>query len=112
MKPELAYDPKACVGRKECGVCLKPPFPEGAFYVPEGAEDDKVKVNWHLAMDCDEAMVSLCPPKALSMYGKRMTVDEVLDEAEKDASFYRNTGGGLTLSGGECLLQPDFAPRC
>ena len=43
------------------------------------------------------------------MFGKRMTVDEVLDEAEKDSSFYRSTGGGLTLSGGECLLQPDFA---
>ena len=37
-----------------------------------------------------------------------MTVDEVLDEVEKDSSFYRSTGGGITLSGGECLLQPDF----
>ena len=74
----------------------------------EGAEDDKVKVNWHLAMDCDEAMASLCPTGALEMFGKPMTVDEVLDEVEKDASFYRNTGGGMTLSGGECLLQPDF----
>src|SRR6059036_3890370 len=63
-KPELAYDPKACVGKKECGLCLKPPFPEGAFYVVEGA-DDKVRVNWQLARDCDEASVSLCPPKAL-----------------------------------------------
>ena len=38
-----------------------------------------------------------------------MTVDEVLEEVEKDESFYRSTGGGLTLSGGECLLQPDFS---
>ena len=43
------------------------------------------------------------------MYGKRMTVDEVLDEVEKDDSIYRNSGGGMTLSGGECMLQPDFA---
>jgi pyruvate formate lyase activating enzyme len=43
------------------------------------------------------------------MFGKRMTVDEVLDEVEKDTSFYRGTGGGITLSGGECLLQPDFS---
>jgi pyruvate formate lyase activating enzyme len=109
MKPELAYDPRACVGKKECGACLKAPFPEGAFYVVEGGADDKVKVNWDLASGCDEACVSLCPPKALSMYGRRMTVDEVLDEVEKDSSFYRNTGGGMTLSGGECLLQPDFS---
>jgi len=43
------------------------------------------------------------------MFGKRMTVHEVLDEVEKDASFYRNTGGGMTLSGGEIMLQPDFS---
>jgi pyruvate formate lyase activating enzyme len=107
FKPELAYDPRLCTGKKECGVCLKPPFPEGAFYVVEGT-DDKIHVNWDLATDCDEALVSLCPTNALYMYGKRMTVDEVLDEAEKDASFYRSSGGGITVSGGECLLQPDF----
>ena len=43
------------------------------------------------------------------MFGKTMTVGEVMDEVEKDASFYRNTGGGLTISGGEVMLQPDFA---
>ena len=107
-KPELAYDPKSCTGKKECGLCLKPPFPEGAFYVVDGP-DDKIRVNWDLATDCDEATVSLCPTSALYMFGKEMTVEEVLDEVEKDASFYRTSGGGMTLSGGECLLQPDFA---
>jgi pyruvate formate lyase activating enzyme len=108
LRPELGYDPRACVGKKECGACLKAPFPEGAFYVVDG-DDDKVKVNWDLASSCDEAMVSLCPTSALYMFGKKMTVAEVLDEVEKDSSFYRNSGGGITLSGGECLLQPDFA---
>ncbi len=108
-KPELSYDSKKCTGKKECGACLKTPFPEGAFYVTEGGADDKVKVNWHLAIDCDQELVSLCPTGALEFFGKSMTVDEVLDEVEKDASFYRNTGGGITLSGGECLLQPDFS---
>ena len=46
FKPELSYAPGKCVGRKECGACLKPPFPEGAFYVVEGGGDDKVHVNW------------------------------------------------------------------
>jgi pyruvate formate lyase activating enzyme len=109
FKPELSYDPRKCIGKEKCGACLKAPFPEGAFYVPEGGEDDKVKVNWDLAAKVDEAMVALCEPGALETFGKRMTVDEVLDEVEKDASFYRSTGGGITLSGGECLLQPDFA---
>jgi len=72
-------------------------------------DDEHVKVNWQLAMDCDETHASLCPTGALEMFGKRMTVDEVLDEVEKDSSFYRNTEGGITLSGGECMLQPDFS---
>jgi pyruvate formate lyase activating enzyme len=107
MKPELSYDPKKCTGKK-CSLCLKSPFPEGAFYFLEG-DDEHVKVNWDLAMDCDETHASLCPTGALEMFGKLMTVNEVLDEVEKDASFYRNTGGGMTISGGELMLQPDFA---
>jgi pyruvate formate lyase activating enzyme len=107
MKPELSYDHKKCTG-KACGICLKPPFPEGAFYFVPG-DDENIKVNWDLATDCDESMASLCPTGALEMFGKTMTVDEVLDEVGKDASFYRSTGGGMTLSGGEVMLQPDFA---
>ena len=37
-----------------------------------------------------------------------MTAEEVFAEVEKDSSFFRNSGGGVTISGGECLLQPDF----
>ena len=106
-KPELAYDPKKCKG-KECSLCLKQPFPEGAFYFAEG-DDATVSVNWDLTSSCDAAMCELCPTGALEMYGKKMTVDEVLNEVEKDAAQYRNSGGGITLSGGECLLQPDFS---
>ncbi len=106
-RPELSYDPKKCKGR-ECGLCLKEPFTQGAFYFTEG-EDGPVKVNWDITSAIDEAMCSICPTGALEMYGKKMTVDEVLAEVEKDASIYRSTGGGITLSGGECLLQPDFS---
>jgi len=41
--------------------------------------------------------------------GRDVTVAEVMAEAEKDRPYYRRSGGGLTLSGGEALLQPDFA---
>jgi pyruvate formate lyase activating enzyme len=106
-RPELSYDPKKCKGR-ECGLCVKKPFTKGAFYFTEG-EDGPVKVNWDLTNAINEDLCSLCPTGALEMYGKKMTVDEVLAEVEKDASIYRSTGGGITLSGGECLLQPDFS---
>ena len=41
--------------------------------------------------------------------GEDITVKEVLFEIEKDRAYYRRSGGGVTLSGGECLFQPDFA---
>ncbi len=106
-KPELDYDIKKCIGKKECGFCLKPPCPEGAFYVIEGP-DDRVHVNWGLARECGQECVSVCPTGALSLLGQAMTVEQVLNEVEQDGTFYRESGGGITLSGGECLLQPDF----
>ncbi len=41
--------------------------------------------------------------------GRDVTVREVMETIERDRSFYRRSGGGVTLSGGECLVQPDFA---
>ena len=41
--------------------------------------------------------------------GRDVIVSEVMDEVLKDLPYYRRSGGGLTLSGGECLFQPDFA---
>jgi len=108
-KPELAYDVTKCSGVKACGLCLKSPFPAGAFYFLPSSDDDRIRINWDLALDCDEATISLCPTDALYMFGELMTVGQVMNEVEKDSAFYRSSGGGLTLSGGECLLQSDFS---
>lgn len=43
--------------------------------------------------------------------GEDVTVDEVLEIIAQDDFYYRRSGGGVTLSGGECLNQPDFAPH-
>ena len=106
-RPELAYNRAKCIGKKECGLCLKPPFPEGAFYVIDGP-DDRVYVNWDLATECGAETAAVCPTQALHMFGDEMTVDQVLAEVEQDGSFYHESGGGITLSGGECTVQADF----
>lgn len=49
-----------------------------------------------------------CPADARRIKGKKYTVEEVLDEILSDAPFYENSGGGVTFSGGECMLQIDF----
>lgn len=49
-----------------------------------------------------------CPNEARKICGKEYSVDEVFDEVMKDKAFYENSGGGVTFSGGECMLQVDF----
>lgn len=109
-KPELAFNPDKCIGEKQCGFCLKDTCPESAIYVVGSGDraDDKVRINWDLCTNCG-ACVAVCPSNSLYLFGQEMTVEQVLDEVEQDSAFYRESGGGMTLSGGECLLQPDFA---
>ncbi len=104
-KPELAFNLKQCIGVQECGRCL-PVCPDNALHVLDS--DGKVRVNWHLCSNCGKC-VEVCPSKSLYHFGGPMTVAEVLAEVEQDGGFYRESGGGITLSGGECLLQPEFS---
>jgi pyruvate formate lyase activating enzyme len=60
---------------------------------------------------CDEcgACAAICKPEALYMCGDDMTVDEVMRRLMRDKPFFDESGGGVTISGGECLCQPRFA---
>jgi pyruvate formate lyase activating enzyme len=104
-KPELAFNLNLCIGVEECGRCLEV-CPEQALSVEDS--DGKVRVNWDVCSNCGKC-VDACPAKSLHHYGGAMTVTEVLAEVEKDSGFYSESGGGITLSGGECLMQPEFA---
>lgn len=108
-KPELAYNQARCIGEKACGRCISV-CPENAIYVldPASRADDEVRINWDLCTNCGKC-VPICPSNALYEFGIAMEVAQVLDEVEQDGAFYRESGGGMTLSGGECTLQPDFA---
>lgn len=52
--------------------------------------------------------LAVCHSQALVLVGKRMSVSELVKEIEKDVVFYDESGGGVTFSGGEPLMQPDF----
>lgn len=87
------------------GLCLKE-CPENAIYVVES--DGKVRINWDLCTNCGKC-VPVCPTAALYEFGQEMGVEQVLTEVEQDQAFYSQSGGGITLSGGECTLQPAFS---
>ncbi len=55
--------------------------------------------------------VGACMTKALTLYGKSASVEELVEELLEDRDFYETTGGGVTLSGGECMTQADFCAQ-
>lgn len=99
--PELMYWPARC---KRCHACLKA-CPVGALTADrEGAVlIDRGKCD--LCGRCAEA----CLYDAMQIVGREMGVDEVVAEVERDRVFFEQSGGGVTLSGGDPLVQPAFA---
>jgi len=98
--PQVLFYDKKCIA---CGACFKACPVEGALD-PKSAQ----RVNRDLCNACG-ACTEACPAEALEMCGREMTVEEVLSEVEKDRPFYDNSGGGMTISGGEPLMQAEFA---
>ncbi len=97
--PQLAYYENKCVSCGDCtGVC-----PENAHVFTDGVHT----IDREKCIACGKC-TEICPAEALMLYGKRMTADDILPVLLEDADFYRSSGGGVTLSGGECLLQADF----
>lgn len=71
-------------------------------------KDNKVMMkNGDLCIDCLKC-VNVCPSSALKTFGKEMTVEEVMEQFEKDRPFYDQSGGGITISGGDPLVQHEF----
>lgn len=71
-------------------------------------QDERMVFDRNLCDACGLCLAE-CPGKALQLAGTEREVDEILDDLQKDMNFYRNSGGGVTLSGGEVLSQAAFA---
>lgn len=99
-RPEILLDRRKCT---RCGACSAL-CPSGAVRLEEG----RAAFDRRLCQGCGRCAAA-CPNEARSLSGRSMTVDEVMREVLKDRKFYENSGGGVTLSGGEPLAQPDFA---
>jgi pyruvate formate lyase activating enzyme len=94
---ELFYQSEKCVHCGACAVICK------CHHENEGRHSFD-RNSCTLCFKCTE----VCPSGALSVIGKKMTIEEVLTIINKDILFYKASGGGVTLSGGEPLFQPDF----
>ncbi len=100
FEPELMIREYRCA--KECNACISA-CPQNAISKNGNLlELDNEKCD--LCGKCAD----VCVYEALEIVGRKVSVKEVVDEVEKDKVFFEESGGGVTFSGGEPLLQPDF----
>lgn len=96
--PEIAFFSHKC---KQCGRCAAVCQP-GAIDLASDLRIDRTRCNF--CGDC----VHICPNDAYRIFGETIPCEKLVDEVLKDRKFYRKSGGGITVSGGEPSLQIDF----
>lgn len=96
VQPELMMYPERCVG---CGKCVE--------VCPTGAAKATQTIR-EKCKGCGKC-VEVCLSEARKLIGRRVTSEDVVEEVAKDNIFYAESGGGVTLSGGEVAMQPKFA---
>ena len=100
VKPVLMFKKDRCT---RCGRCIAA-CPHQANSMVEG----EVRIERSRCALCG-ACVAACLAGARDIQGKIMTVQEIMDVVAKDIAIYDNSGGGITLSGGDCEMQPGFS---
>lgn len=101
--PQLRVQDSHCTA---CGKCREV-CPEKAISF---AKNNRRRVVWEKCRLCFRC-VDVCVQGALTVIGREATLDDVANVVERDRHFYASSGGGVTLSGGEPLMQPEFAIR-
>jgi len=98
IRPEILYDANKCLTCRRCAdVCA-----EGCNTV-----DTAHIYNRKTCIGCGSC-ASVCPTNAMELCGKTVSAEEVFEELVKDKIFYDTSSGGVTVSGGEPLFQPEF----
>ena len=97
---EILHNELRC---KQCGRCVEV-CSLGAIILPE---DGYLEIDREVCNVCGQC-IEECPNDALELMGKWMTVGELFWEVEKDSPFYRRSNGGVTVGGGEPIMQLDF----
>ncbi len=96
---EVIFRRSRCIGWDKCGLC-KNVSPDIISFDEEGL----ATVDFSKCVNSPD-WVGCCPAKALEVEGKDISIEEIIETVERDALFYRYGDGGMTVSGGEPLMQ-------
>lgn len=113
-EPEVLFKQSKCIGCNTCGLYpdrLPPkrePTPDPSLK-GRGTSLDASKPEGKLSTINYPLSTEHCPAKALEMCGREWTMDELMEEVEKERDVMEDSGGGVTLCGGEPLMQPQAA---
>lgn len=102
-KVEVLYDESKCL---HCRTCVHTCPVQAVRF-----EDNHVYID---EKECDGCLKCIkgCPGRALTGEGEKKSVQEVVDVCLQDKDFYDESHGGVTISGGEGMAQPDFCGNC
>jgi pyruvate formate lyase activating enzyme len=104
--PDVLYHKDRC---NKCYKCVNV-CEHGAISVSR--EGEFITIDRTICNRCEERIcMSACDEGALQLVGQSITIDRLMEEIQKDSLFYRNSNGGITLSGGEPTSQPEFTLR-
>jgi len=109
MDYELGIYPDKCIGTDKCNFCVKAcPQQDTPLTF---ANNLLSTIERKKCLDGCNTCTDACPSSAIIRWGKEMTVDELMKVILADRSYYLKSDGGVTLSGGEVMLQWEFARR-
>jgi pyruvate formate lyase activating enzyme len=97
--PDVSYFRERCA---DCGACVEVCPGDALELTEEGVHREA-----ELCKVCGSC-IQACPNQARDLIGRRLTVPEIVEVVSRDKPFYDNSGGGVTISGGEPTFQPDF----
>ena len=105
FEPSLSWLPSKCVA---CEACIEA-CPEGALRMVTNKAGNRIAALDRSRCTVAGKCAEVCGPRALEVVGQDVTVAEVMAVVLRDREYYEASGGGLTLSGGDPLYQPEFA---
>lgn len=100
-RPQILFASNRCVN---CGACVNE-----CIHGCQHLDKDGVRKFLHGDCICCGECIKVCPGGAMFLSGKTMQIDDVVNEIIPNKVFFKNSGGGVTLSGGEVLMQARFA---